>query len=318
MKSTKKIHLKKYMKYLGALIVIMAFIFMLEKLKTIDLDYSIFFNKKNLTIFFLLACFNTMLIIISYIPWMKIISIFSNERIPHTTIIYIFSKSNILKYIPGNIFQYIGRNQLAFETNVKHTDLAFATIFDVGLLVLSSFLVSIFFLGEDAIHYIIQNGRISYWVILLSILISIAFTLIAYRYREKVIESLRKYVGIINLKNFLKILFCITYYLIYLMFFVGIYLIILVFILKQEISFQLYLDLIGAFNLSWVIGFIAPGAPGGIGVREAVMTLIAGGLISSEVIIISMVIFRFINLLADLGAFLIAYFIISLTKFYRN
>ena len=55
----------------------------------------------------------------------------SQKKIPFATAVPIYTQSNILKYIPGNVFQYVGRNKLAFDMNISHVDVACATILDI-------------------------------------------------------------------------------------------------------------------------------------------------------------------------------------------
>ena len=61
--------------------------------------------------------------------------------------------------------------------------------------------------------------------------------------------------------------------------------------------------LIGAFLLSWILGFIVPGAPGGIGVREAALTLFVGAYFPTDIALFGIVIYRLINVLGDFIAF---------------
>jgi len=54
------------------------------------------------------------------------------------------------------------------------------------------------------------------------------------------------------------------------------------------------------FSLSWSLGLVVPGAPGGVGVFEACLLLFVGKSIPQNIIIISLVYFRVISTSADL------------------
>ena len=54
------------------------------------------------------------------------------------------------------------------------------------------------------------------------------------------------------------------------------------------------------FSLSWSIGLVVPGAPGGVGVFEACFLLFVGKSIPENIILISLVYFRIISTSADL------------------
>ena len=60
---------------------------------------------------------------------------------------------------------------------------------------------------------------------------------------------------------------------------------------------------LGAYLFSWIIGFITPGSPGGIGVREAVMMLICSSFMDDSVIMSYVIMMRFISICADVVAF---------------
>ena len=60
----------------------------------------------------------------------------------------------------------------------------------------------------------------------------------------------------------------------------------------------------GAFLFAWIIGFITPGAPGGIGIRESVMLLVSAQEYAQAVMLFVLVT-RLASILADVLAFLI-------------
>ena len=71
--------------------------------------------------------------------------------------------------------------------------------------------------------------------------------------------------------------------------------------------------IIGGFILSWLVGYITPGAPGGIGVRELVLTLLFTDsvFVSSDTITMASALYRGISILGDLLAFLIMFIMSS-------
>lgn len=61
---------------------------------------------------------------------------------------------------------------------------------------------------------------------------------------------------------------------------------------------------IGAFASSWILGFLAPGAPAGLGVREAVLAMWLGGSLGPAVTAAAIVVLRLATTLGDLLSFL--------------
>ena len=68
-------------------------------------------------------------------------------------------------------------------------------------------------------------------------------------------------------------------------------------------DFSLLITLTGAFMFAWIIGFITPGAPGGIGIRESVMIFVFGE--AHEEIMLFVLAMRISSILADIMAFII-------------
>jgi glycosyltransferase 2 family protein len=61
------------------------------------------------------------------------------------------------------------------------------------------------------------------------------------------------------------------------------------------------------FAFSWLIGFIIPGAPGGIGIREVVFTGLFGSQLGEGVAITLALIIRIVTTLSDVVTFISAY-----------
>ena len=61
----------------------------------------------------------------------------------------------------------------------------------------------------------------------------------------------------------------------------------------------------GAYAISWVIGYVTPGASGGIGVREAILYMLLKNFASSDIVMMSALILRFLNIISDLSAYAI-------------
>jgi len=60
---------------------------------------------------------------------------------------------------------------------------------------------------------------------------------------------------------------------------------------------------VSLYTTAWLLGFLLPGAPGGIGVREAVFLLLLSGIYGQGVAAAMAVVMRAISILGDLVAF---------------
>lgn len=62
---------------------------------------------------------------------------------------------------------------------------------------------------------------------------------------------------------------------------------------------------IGAYVIAWLAGLVTPGAPAGIGVREAVLLVLLGNLAAPPVILLAVVIGRAVTVVGDVGFYLV-------------
>jgi hypothetical protein len=83
------------------------------------------------------------------------------------------------------------------------------------------------------------------------------------------------------------------------------YLIVLT-VLGQAVTFEMVPRIIGLFALSWMIGFVVPGAPGGLGIREAIFLMFMGDTLCETILISSVIIHRLACIFGDILAYVVA------------
>lgn len=299
-----KITKKNSIKYIGNIITILAIFFVFKQLLANGLNYQSIFKTKNILPIVIVVIVQAIIVVTNTYPWKNIVEILSNKKMPYGDTISIYVKSNLMKYVPGNVFQYVGRNELALKQNISHVKVATATLLDVMMTVLSAFFISLFFLYDYIWRFIVHyvNG----WVI---ILLAISLFIICYLaflfFKEKILTFLSNNQSIYKKKNMFILIKCFLYYVIVMLISSLMYMLVFTFILDQHISTTLFLKLFSAYTLSWLVGFITPGAPAGIGIKEAVMVGVTGGLVDQSMIALSMIILRILATLSDVLAFLV-------------
>ena len=227
--------------------------------------------------------------------WRKLLIWCGNEDISVKSCNEIYGKSQIAKYIPGNIFHVVGRHILGSKAGVSHIVLTAAAIYEIlGLLstsIIIGFSGTILF-GLTNLYFSIYQISL---ILLITLIASFLLTAIA-----PYIMSLR---GITlpnpgiwsSLKNLTVI------YLFYFIFFLIAGLL-LVFIVNIFVSINLIVaaKVTIIFSIAWVAGFIIPGAPGGIGVREAVIIFFLTPIIGEAESITVSIGLRLVTLLGDI------------------
>lgn len=67
--------------------------------------------------------------------------------------------------------------------------------------------------------------------------------------------------------------------------------------------------LAAAFLISWVMGFVVPGAPGGIGVREGSFAVLGGVFLNTDLLVLVALLMRLVTLLGEGVLFLLALYV---------
>jgi len=307
--------MKKYIKIIGNIITVIAIIFVVKKLFENDIDYSILFNKENILPVIICTIILTSIVILNCISWKKLVHIISEISIPFKEAVTVYTKSNILKYLPGNVFQYVGRNELAINLGIRHTDVASATVLDVVMMVAASFLISLILL-KGAILDIFLTYKDTF-VIVAGVVIVIAIAVIivvSLCFKDKFKAFLLRFLNVFKKKNIMATISCMLYYISVTLISSLLYMLVLGLVLKQNINMDLFMNICGAYTLSWLIGFITPGAPAGIGIKEAVMLAVTNGLLSQNVIVLSLLVLRILTIFGDILGFAIVQLIVKIKK----
>lgn len=300
--------MKKVLKYIGNILTIIALIFIIKKIAGMQFDVTIFSRPMNWLILVAALLLYMLNLLFICFPWVQLVEIFSSKKIPMKTAMIVYSKSNILKYVPGNVFQYVGRNELAVKMEVSHVDVACSTIIDTAISLIMAIILSVLLMHgylKQLLSLFGKNMIITIIIVVVVLLIIACF--LYFKFKDKFKLYLNKYAAAFrgNKKNIMKLLSCFIFYGFQNILLSLMYMGIVIFIFDQSLDFMNFVNLVGAQIIANVIGFLTPGAPGGIGIRETVMTIIGGSFLDSDIILMSMVVYRMINVVADVLYFFI-------------
>ena len=295
----EKINLKKVLRISGNILVIISIIFLFTKVVNMDIDYKDVFSVDNVVRLIPILILYTLQVLLSYIPWQMIITCMIEKSVPSTQVCCVFAKANIMKYIPGNIFQYVGRAELAqLNSDVNITLIATSVIIETIATALAAILVGIVGATEYTISLLRENKSIC---LLIVIFIVVVF-LIVLVLKDRIREFLGKKNVVINGRLVFWLLIAVIFYM-GMLIFDGIMLTYIMQVISGQNYFKQVQIICGAFAISWVAGYIMPGASGGVGIREAILFMLLGNSVEMEAVILATLILRFVNILADLQAY---------------
>ncbi|NLL77709.1 MAG: hypothetical protein GX235_10775 [Clostridiales bacterium] len=255
------------------------------------------------------------LFILSF-AWKVALEYLGNTKIDYEDIWPIYMKANIGKYLPGNVMHYIERNLFASGIGLSQILIAAGSILEIVLIVITALIMSFIFLNDKIFIVLINvlNIKFIYLLVIFGVLSILIFCICLFN-KEKVIilwkeikeqkYSTRKFIFTV-----LKILllyaavlfsygFCFAL--------IGSY------IFGISLSVKMFGYLISCYILAWLAGYCIPGAPGGIGVREFVLILLAETIMGDSNILIAVVIQRLFGILGDILGYLL-----STVKFIRR
>lgn len=297
-----KNNLNKSLKIIGNIITIVAIFYVIKRLMNNDYDYSQLLVSKNIFPMLIIIVVQSVMVMTNAFPWKILVEMLTERKVPFVETIPVYVSANLMKYVPGNVFQYVGRNQLAVRNRLPHLPVALATMLDVLITVIAAAIISIFFLYDFIEKYLRVNSWMQTALIIVGIIIVLAVFLM-FLFRNQIWKKIENYSYLFSTKSIKTILVALIYYIIVLMISSLMYLIVVIYITDTPLSSQVFLQLFSAYTLAWLVGFITPGAPGGIGIKELVMVAVTGGYIGTDVITLSMVIIRILLVVADCIAF---------------
>lgn len=177
----------------------------------------------------------------------------------------IYARGVLMKYLPGSIFQYVSRQVEGAKKGIEHKLLAKSVIAEMGLHLVSSMTVAVACLAFVSSPYLATIGVATLIGVLLAscrpLLIAMAFQIVAF--------------GAFALAAVL----------------IG------ALILPPATSLAHFAAL---FLLAWLAGFVVPVAPGGIGVREAALLALAGGVLPAAALMAATLALRAGSIVGDL------------------
>jgi hypothetical protein len=241
--------------------------------------------------------------------WAILLSARSESWRP-STLAVILGLSQLAKYIPGNIAQHAARATIAMRQGMKPTSLIATVAQETVLAIAASVVIGLLalFIGNHGLT--VLDPRQIKIMLIAGILLLTAFGVLLL-FNRSMLASQGQGMG--RLISALTTLpgwkatsaALLAYSLNYLL--VGIGLWCVAFALGESDSLS-YLAVTAAFSLSWLLGFMTPGAPAGLGTREGIMLVLLQGTSTSEILVTFVLLARVVTMSGDIISFLGAAF----------
>lgn len=226
--------------------------------------------------------------------WLVLLRACGAGDVPVGPGISIYGRSQLAKYIPGNVFHFVGRHVMGRRHGFGHGEMMWAAFLEViGLILAAGALAlpgALFWLGPDA-------GPLL-WAIVVAGGLLLAAPWALSRVLPRLAAARGLAVRMLTARDILRRI--MPAYLLYLAFFVvsgciawGIAASI------DEISLSALPLLVVAVAAAWIAGFVVPGAAAGIGVREAALIATLSGVLGDANAAVVALSFRAVTLGGD-------------------
>lgn len=301
--------LKKGVKVLGKLISILSIVFIARAVYVLGFDFSavddwgIFLGVTLLS-----AIAKCITVYMSGNGWYGWLSFFAGEDNQRKEALCVYAKANIGKYLPGNVMHFVERNLFADKMGISQKKIAISTVMEVVSLVTVALVIPVLFsfkqLEQAFRHVLGENYAMTVLVTLvLGIVVMVALFILL---RKKMLEILEGY----GITSFVEAFFKNMVWYALELSTLGAIMVALYCYMGGQFTLENAKLIISGYIIAWVFGFVAPGAPGGIGVRELVITLLLGGVVGEGLIVTLSVTHRLITIIGDF----MAYFVMLIIK----
>ena len=258
------------------------------------ISFAINFKENGLNLFLSFLCCVLSIYLNAY-AWKFIVKWLGKESNRDNLIsFYVFT--NVLKYVPGGIWHFVERFDFIQKISTPNIALYSTLLEPYFMLTGASLLASLGIIFSPVYLFLIfplvlLNRKLIYFVLKrLESLKGKALEVLKLPIAKDQFEKKIKMISFFPTKALLfEIGFVLSK-------FFGFYICLNTFYSNNNLSF---IFLLVIFSLSWSLGLIVPAAPSGIGVFESCLLFLVGRNIPQNIILVSVIYFRFISTSAD-------------------
>ncbi|WP_220771096.1 lysylphosphatidylglycerol synthase domain-containing protein [Shewanella sp. MBTL60-007] len=285
----------------GLLVTLCSVFFVMYLVDNWSLLSMSFFAKENISMLSLALLLYLVCFAFTSIAWHRLlVSTGQNTQICQVTTIILISQFG--KYIPGNFSHHLGRAVLAHRTGLTSQSISITMTCEIIIVIISAAVIGItaFILNRSLLLSIVPN--VSKFSLYLSLIIPLTL-IISIFFIPKTFHYLKSYVS--NLKFPSKRALSECYLLYTFSFLVFGWILYLITTAYPKVEFTNYWFLTASFTIAWLLGFITPGAPAGLGIREAALISLIAPVYGSGLALSLAVTLRMLTTLGDGLGFLL-------------
>ena len=197
--------------------------------------------------------------------------------------IRIYGVSQLAKYVPGNVFHFVGRQALGLDAGLPAWPLAKSVVWEIGVLGIS---------GSLFVALVLEYVYAGVPAFLATGLFLAAISITIWMSNHWIDRWVARAVG-----------WCIIFLALS-----GIIFLATVLLIVPSVSIQgsVLMTVCGAYVIAWLIGLITPGAPAGVGIREFVLYALLSPFINEANLLTAILLGRIVTVVGDVLFYILA------------
>ena len=290
---------KKWVRFVGKILMVFSLVFIVRTVWQNRESIQAALNGRCLPLMMLYAIVMALSVTLNGYLFSKLIGAIEGKACRTRRTIYLYSVANLYKYMPGNIMHYVGRNRIATEGLAGYESVNIASVIEIIESVVAFSVLGISLAFPYVTDYIagIVNKKIIAAVI--SGFICCCAVLMFVASRSAKLKSLFQ---MIFAKRVIKTVALIIGVYIVTGLFTNSFVFFFIRELGGDVGAEMFFPTVGMYVIAWLIGFAVPGAPGGIGVREACMSIFLKGVVPIGIITCTALLLRVSQICGELLA----------------
>lgn len=296
---------QRVISYAGALLMIASLLFIVHKLSQYAIDVERLTDPFVLLGLFVMTMVYGVSVFVGAISFHYLLRPITGVALSLKQVSSVYCVANLYKYLPGNVMQFVGRNKLAFDReDISHGSVITATILETIILLISAFAFTIACVFDQFWEYLLENDVFT-TIALIGLVLVLLCAVVVFLLRRKWADIFAKYILTlrrISLSQWVVafLLACIRL-MIMTFTFVG-----TILLCGGTMTIVQGVQIAGLFAMAWMIGLVVPGAPGGLGIREAVLLMSLEYMVDNEIVMFALLIHRVMTILGDVVGWLIS------------
>ena len=271
----KDFSIKRYLHFLGGILGIGGILFVFRRLlNAIDSMGSERLFQIPLTALFMLVVAYAVSNVLLALAWRELLLCLGETTVEHMQAIRIYALSQLAKYLPGNVFHLAGRQALGVAAGFSGKALVKSLLGELALISLAT--VSFVFLALPASSLGIS---LALAFLFFGVFFCVILWLLERFLKTHVVRAFVFQFIFLALSGCLFIR-CLTLF-------------------GANVPVAIFFPTLATYVVAWLVGLVTPGAPAGLGVREAVLLFFLSGGIDESALLFATVLMRIISILGD-------------------